>query len=186
MSERSELIRKLKTRQETRTAYIAAKLGMLVPAQIRKLRISFKMPTQAHLAKAMGTQQSRVSMFETPGATNLTLDTLSRIAAALQVGLMVKFVPFSEMLRWDNEFSPNDFTVKRLEDDREFLEEKAPIGGQMMEFPYGSYLLREEVSVESSPPKPIQAGIKIDPSTQGRLWKQHNNPIEAKTVPAGD
>ena len=65
--------------------------------------------------------QSRISMFETPGAANLTLDTLSRLAAAFKVGLVVKFVPFSEMLRWENDYSQDSFDVTRIDHDIEFI-----------------------------------------------------------------
>jgi hypothetical protein len=61
-------------------------------------------------------------MFETPGAANITLETLANIAAGLKVGVMVKLVPFSEMLRWENAFSPSLFDVEpRLEQDESFI-----------------------------------------------------------------
>ena len=60
-------------------------------------------------------------MFESPGAANLTLETLARLAATFNVGLVVKFVPFSDMLRWENNFSQDNFDVVRLGDDADFL-----------------------------------------------------------------
>jgi hypothetical protein len=61
-------------------------------------------------------------MFETPGEANITLETLAKIAAGLRVGVVVKFVPFHEMLRWENSFSPDTFNVNpRLEADEEFI-----------------------------------------------------------------
>jgi len=63
------------------------------------------MPKQSDLAQASGLHQSRISMFETPGAANITLDTLTRIAAAFKVGLIVEFVSMGEMLRWENNYS---------------------------------------------------------------------------------
>jgi hypothetical protein len=66
-------------------------------------------------------------MFETPGAANITLETLAKIAAGLRVGVIVKFVPFYEMLRWENSFSPDAFDVApRLEEDEEFINPEAP------------------------------------------------------------
>lgn len=61
-------------------------------------------------------------MFETPGAANMTIDTLSRLAATFNTGLVIEFVPFSEMLGWENDFSQDAFDVVRLDRDREFLE----------------------------------------------------------------
>jgi transcriptional regulator with XRE-family HTH domain len=80
------------------------------------------MPRQTDLAHATGLHQSRISVFETPGAANVTLETLAKIAAGFKVGLIVKFVPFSEMLRWEDNYSQDTFDVlPRLEQDEEFL-----------------------------------------------------------------
>jgi len=95
-----------------------------VPAQLRALRLKSEnpaMPFQRDLARESEMQQSRISMFETPGAANITLDTISKIAAALKTGVIIRFVPFSEMLRWENSFSPDTFDVTRLDKDEAFL-----------------------------------------------------------------
>ncbi|MHB8302597.1 MAG: hypothetical protein ACYDC6_07155 [Acidobacteriaceae bacterium] len=52
----------------------------------------------------------------------MTLETLARLAATFKVGLVVKFVPFSEMLQWENGFSQDVFNVlPRLDQDEAFL-----------------------------------------------------------------
>jgi transcriptional regulator with XRE-family HTH domain len=79
------------------------------------------MPHQLDLAQAAGMKQSRVSVMETPGAANFNLETLVRLASVLKVGLVVKFVSFSEMLNWENNFSQDHFTVTGLDDDVDFL-----------------------------------------------------------------
>jgi hypothetical protein len=61
-------------------------------------------------------------MFETPGAANFTLETLARLAAVFKVGLVVDFVPFSEMLHWENSFSQDSFDVTKIDADGEFIE----------------------------------------------------------------
>jgi transcriptional regulator with XRE-family HTH domain len=125
MSERLERIYKLLKDQKSRASYIQGKLGVLVPAQIRALRLKSSnppMPYQRDLAGEAEVQQSRISMFETPGAANITLETLAKVAAGLRVGVVVKFVSFHEMLHWENSFSPDTFNVTpRLEEDEEFL-----------------------------------------------------------------
>jgi transcriptional regulator with XRE-family HTH domain len=78
------------------------------------------MPRQADLAKVASMQQSRVSMLETPGS-NVTIETLASLAAVFKVGLVVKFVPFSEMLKWENSFSQDSFNVLPLNEDTNFL-----------------------------------------------------------------
>jgi len=128
-NDRYQKISKLLNSQKSRAAYIQAKLSVLVPAQIRALRIKSRnpvMPFQRDLARESETQQSRISMFETPGMANMTLETLSKVAGGLRCGVIVKFVPFSEMLRWENSFSPEHFDVfPRLDHDYGFLNPSA-------------------------------------------------------------
>jgi transcriptional regulator with XRE-family HTH domain len=114
------LISKLQSDFKTRTAYIQAKVGTLVPSQIRALRMKSETPRQPDLAHAAEMHQSRISMLETAGS-NPTLGTLSAIASALKVGLKVEFVPFSEMLAWENSFLQDEFKVETLDNDRAFL-----------------------------------------------------------------
>ncbi len=125
MRDRLNRISRLLSSQKSRASYIMAKLGVLVPAQIRAVRLKSTnppLPRQKDLAIAADEYQSRISMFETPGAANITLETLANIAAGLKVGVVVKLVPFSEMLRWENSFSPSSFDVEpRLEQDESFI-----------------------------------------------------------------
>src|ERR1022692_4246458 len=126
LNEQSTRITKLLGSTKSRASYIKAKLGVLVPAQIRALRLKSAMPRQKDLAREAEMQQSRISMFETPGMANVTLETLARLAATFKTGLVVQFVPFHEMLRWENEFSQDKFdVVPRLDKDEAFLAPKA-------------------------------------------------------------
>jgi transcriptional regulator with XRE-family HTH domain len=120
MNDRLQTISKLEASRDSRESYVLAKLRTLVPAQIRALRFKSDMPRQADLARAATKQQSQISDYETPGAANVTLETLARLAATFEVGLVVKFVPFSEMRDWENSFSQDAFNVVRLHDDRAF------------------------------------------------------------------
>lgn len=122
MNERSNLISKMKTDKGARLAYIKGKLAVFIPSQIRALRLGSNMSRQADLAEEVEMQQSRISMFESPGTTNFTIDTLARLAAVFRVGLLVKFVPLSKMLQEDNTFSQDTFNVLKIENDKEFLD----------------------------------------------------------------
>jgi hypothetical protein len=53
---------------------------------------------------------------------NFNVETLVRSAATHGVGLVIKFVPFSEMLRWENSFNQDTFDVIRINKDINFLE----------------------------------------------------------------
>jgi transcriptional regulator with XRE-family HTH domain len=132
MSERSKKISRLRTNLDARTSYINAKLGVLVPSKIRALRLKSNMPRQRDLAIEAKMQQSRISMFETPGAANVTLETLAKLAATFKVGLIVDFVPFSEMLRWENAYSQDTFDVTRIDDDIEFTRPEVEVAANVL------------------------------------------------------
>jgi transcriptional regulator with XRE-family HTH domain len=116
MSEGSQLIEKLKDRRY-REAYIRASINVNLPSQIRALRLKRGMSQVAFAGQAL-MRQPRVSAMEKPGATNFNVETLVRVAAAFQVGLAVRFIPFSEMLKWENSFSQDSFDVVTFEKDR--------------------------------------------------------------------
>lgn len=125
MNDRSNTISRLQSDQDFRAGYIRSKLDVLIPAQIRALRGEM---TQGELGGRVDMKQSRISAMETPGAVNFNLETLVRIAAAFKVGLAVKFVPFSDMLRWENHFAPDRFYVTPLEEDVDFTDPVEPLG----------------------------------------------------------
>ncbi|HEX9545403.1 MAG TPA: helix-turn-helix transcriptional regulator [Pyrinomonadaceae bacterium] len=120
MNERSKLINNLLNERDYRAAYIRAKLDVLIPSQLRALRLRQE-KTQPKLAEMADMKQSRVSAMETPGKVNFNLDTLVRMAATFKVALVVEFVAFSEMLRWENDYTQDTFNVVQLPDDVSFL-----------------------------------------------------------------
>ena len=58
----------------------------------------------------------------TPGKTRPNIETLRRIAEAFDCGLMVRFVPFSELARWSEDFNPETFVVPDFSNDTGFIE----------------------------------------------------------------
>jgi transcriptional regulator with XRE-family HTH domain len=77
--------------------------------------------TQKQLAALADMAQPRISAMERPGETTFNIDTLVRLAAAFDVGLRVEFVPFSEMLDWENGFSQDAFNPTPIKRDSRFL-----------------------------------------------------------------
>jgi hypothetical protein len=119
VSDKSTRISRLKQSTASRASYTRAKLSILIPSQIRALRIKF-FNTQEALGKEAEMKQSRVSAMERPGSVQFNIETLIRIAAACKVGLIVRFVPFSEMLRWENDFNQDTFSPLTIDQDSEF------------------------------------------------------------------
>lgn len=118
--ERFATISNLLQSRDARESYIRATLDVLIPAQIRALRLRERW-TQTELAEEAGMKQARISAIETPGSVNFSLETLVRLAAALQVGLQVRFLPHFAMLDWENHFNQDVFDVVRLPHDVAFM-----------------------------------------------------------------
>src|SRR5215469_16276528 len=119
-SYRSRTISKLINDRSSRQAYLRAKLSQFLPSQIRALRLRNEW-TQKELSEASGMRQPRVSAMEKPGGAAFTVDTLIKLAAAFKVGLVIRFVPHSEMFAWESNYSQDDFDPTPLPEDQAFL-----------------------------------------------------------------
>ena len=69
--------------------------------------------------------QPRICDLMKPGATSPNIKTLARLAAAFDCGLAVRFVPFSDMARWAEEFDPEGFDVRPFDEDAEPFDRSA-------------------------------------------------------------
>jgi len=96
--------------KEYRHGLIDAQIEIDLPFQIRALRKQEEL-TQPQLAELAGMKQSRISKMEKPGGARFTLETLRRLAKALDVALIVRFAPFGELVAWSTEFNPDSFAV---------------------------------------------------------------------------
>ena len=90
------LLEKL-TNKEYRDALIAEEINVGLPMQLREMRES-RGWKQAEVAKKIGTEQPRITVMEKPGYGNFSLTTLKKLASVFDVGLIVSFVPYSEMI----------------------------------------------------------------------------------------
>lgn len=109
----SKLIAKLKNRKY-RDAFVASQINIGIPFQLRAL-LKASTWTQQQLAEKADMLQPRISAMLKPGGAKFTLETLKRLATAFDVALIVKFVPFSELARWSEEFDPDSFYVPTFE-----------------------------------------------------------------------
>ena len=112
------LMKRLMKSKEHRKAFVASQIKIGIPFQIRALREK-RGQSQQEVATAAGMLQPRISAMESPGYGSLNLDTLQRIAAAFDVGLVVRFAPFSELMKWSETFSADEFEVADFEKESE-------------------------------------------------------------------
>ncbi len=102
--------------RDYRNGYVQSFFDELLAGQIKSVRES-RGWTQADLAKAIGTSQPVISRFESDDYSSWSLNSLRRVAEALDVALSVKFVPFSEALREIRSFSPSRYNVAHFSSD---------------------------------------------------------------------
>lgn len=132
-----------------RDSFVAAHISNTIAAQISSMREAAEL-TQAALARKLGTGQSRISALEDPNNTNVEIATLRRVASVFDVGLMIRFVPFSELSRWSGQLSAEDFAVPRFDEDS--LDESFSVGeGQTVYAfqPSGDWVVTSWASVRS-------------------------------------
>jgi transcriptional regulator with XRE-family HTH domain len=122
MNTHSSLIAEMKDK-EYRDAYITSQIAIGLPFQARALRAS-KGWTQEQLAEKAGMSQPRIAEIEKPRKRRFNLETLLRIASVFDVGLAVRFVPFGNIIGYDESFDPNSFRVPTFEEELAAAEEQ--------------------------------------------------------------
>jgi len=92
----ASLWKKLKNKK-FRDAFVAAQFKRSIPFQITAIRKKLGW-SQEQLAKAAKFTQGVISRAENPDYGNLTFNSVLRIAAGLDVAVIIEFVPFSKLL----------------------------------------------------------------------------------------
>ena len=96
--------------KETRDAYVDAQHTIGLSFQVWKLRQA-RGWTREQLAERSGIPKERIVHIEEPGRDPLTIQTLKKLASAFDVGLLVQFVPFSQLVRHEKDFHLGTFDV---------------------------------------------------------------------------
>jgi transcriptional regulator with XRE-family HTH domain len=118
---KKRLIDKLKDK-EYRDAFVVSHIFNGIAFQIKAMRENMPL-TQKELGTLAGMKQERISVLENQNNSNVTIDTLRRIASAFDVALMIRFVPFSDLTRWDINLSPEALKVTSFNEDTFFKDE---------------------------------------------------------------
>jgi transcriptional regulator with XRE-family HTH domain len=105
------LWKKLSQSKKYREHFVEAQVKRGLPAQIRALMKQQNL-TQKQLAERARLTQGVISRAANPSYGNLTVNTIIRIAAGLDVAFIGRFVPFSELTAWfDNIGRETSFVV---------------------------------------------------------------------------
>jgi transcriptional regulator with XRE-family HTH domain len=109
--------------KEYRDAFVIEHIDTGIPFQIRALREQRGL-RQKDLEDCSGIAQETISRLEDPNYGKLTLTTLKRLASAFDVGLLVRFVPFSDLVEWELNLSPDSLKVLSFPKDPYFQEKE--------------------------------------------------------------
>jgi transcriptional regulator with XRE-family HTH domain len=121
-SAKSDLLANYKECKEYREAFVYENVYTTLAFQIRALREQ-RDCSQKRVGREAKMAQERISILEDPNAeTKPTLNTLLRLAAAFDVGLEVRFVPFSRVLNSSFENTPKSLEVPSFHDEIQDLE----------------------------------------------------------------
>lgn len=90
---------RLRRGREVRTRFVESNLSKNLAFQLRSLRDREDW-SQEQLAEQVGMNQNAISRLENPFYGKATLTTLKRLAQAFDVALIVRFVPFGELVDW--------------------------------------------------------------------------------------
>lgn len=121
LSSKLAMVRKLLTNKKYRDAYVYEHVRTSVPFQIRTIREE-RQWTQGQLGEAASKPRNVISRLEDPNYGSLTLKTLFEVASAFDVGLLVKFVPFSRLLREYEDVSPSALLARSIGSEATILE----------------------------------------------------------------
>ncbi len=120
MKRRENIIKELKDKQY-RDAFVSSHIDIGIPHQIRALRDQRKW-TQHELAQHAAMKQERISVLENPNYGKYTLQTLKKIASAFDIALIVRFVPISDLVKWELNLSPEVLEAVSFNEDCYFME----------------------------------------------------------------
>lgn len=106
--------------REYRDEYISSSVDVGVAFQIRTLRDQRNW-NQTELAKRAKMYQERISVLENPSYSP-TLATLKKLASAFDVGLMVRFVPISKLVKYELNLDSTTLEVPSFDQENYFKE----------------------------------------------------------------
>ena len=181
MSTRARKIARLKNKAY-RDAFIGSQISVGLPFQIRALREQ-RGWKQSRLAMEAGMLQPRISAMESPGAAKFNLETLRRLASAFDVALMVRFVPFSELVDWSERFDPDKFNIPSFKDEQASeesvrqaeaaVEAYVAIGHEAARAALGNWAQQLEAATQpflTTPTANIWASPEISATGKQRKW----------------
>jgi transcriptional regulator with XRE-family HTH domain len=112
---REQIVAKLSDK-EYRDIFVSEQINTGLAFQLRAMREA-KGWTQTELGEKVGMAQSRVSLMEDANYSRYSLNTLKRLASSIDVALIVRFEPFSELVEHFVNLDPSSLNVASFSED---------------------------------------------------------------------
>src|ERR1017187_5120 len=106
-----------------REAFASSRVAQTVAAQIKVMRQRMNM-SQKDLARELETSQNAVYRLEKPNYGRPNISTLRKVASFFEVGLIVRFAAFSEIVDWALNINQHSIDVPSFAEDLGFVERK--------------------------------------------------------------
>jgi transcriptional regulator with XRE-family HTH domain len=132
---------------------------MVLPLQIQANREK-KGWSQTELGERAGMLRNAVSRLESIGYGNLSVNTLIRLAHAFDFGLLIKFVPFSRLVREFEDLSQSGLLVSSFEDDY----------SQLAEWSAGSSQRQRARTINEVQPSLFESGTPAETEIVTESW----------------
>lgn len=113
---KSEQLWKSLEDEEYRRAFVVDDTGLAFQIKLLREKNGW---TQQQLAERADSKQETISQWENPNYGRYTLKTLKGLATAFDVGLMVKFAPFSEVIEWNANLTPERLAPPSYAEERQ-------------------------------------------------------------------
>ncbi|MGA8573758.1 MAG: helix-turn-helix domain-containing protein [Desulfobaccales bacterium] len=161
--------------KEHRDAFVSSRIQVGIPLQIRGLREK-RGWSQQELADYAKVKQSWIATIENPNYSGFSLKTLLKLASVFEVGLIVEFVPISNLVESELRLSPESLTPVSFDEDPYFKPQAINIPCQM------ELQLGFSGSLESPTQKDSQETGKMGKLyfLQGRQRKTIENKLESQ------
>jgi len=114
-SQKTNYFRRLRNK-EYRDSVVETAIGDTIATQLQALRNKNGL-NQTQLAKKANMAQPRIAVLENPDYDKYTVNTLKRLASALDVGLIIRFAPYGEVMDWVSGFSPDSINIPTYEEE---------------------------------------------------------------------
>jgi transcriptional regulator with XRE-family HTH domain len=168
------LHRRLKRSKEARTQFVSSQIDKGIAYQIRALRDRQDL-SQERLSEIVGMNQNAISRLESPRYGRPTISTLKRLAAAFDVGLIVRFVRFSQLVNWvsGTPFLDSGLCTESMAVPSFYEEEKEKSVAIRIDKPAITVRRTQLIEAETAPPQHV---IQIDKCREALAGKKQVQP----------